>query len=274
MLKDKKLAILGSGFMAKAIAGGLVKSGAVSEDNIIIINSYDAENAKKYADSMSMKYGTEKDLPCADIVICAFKPQNLAEAKIMYAPYWNQNQLVISIMAGIEIEMLEDMVPKGTKVIRTMPNLALGVEKSATAYSLGTNADNADGALCEEIFGVLGIVEKTEEKNISTVTGLSGSGPAYFYYLAECMIESAVEQGLERSVAETLCKQTFLGTAKLWENDDASPDEMRRRITSAKGTTDAAIRTMQACGLAEAVNKGCRAAADRSNELAKEMKNK
>jgi len=270
-----RIAILGSGYMAKAIAGGLLQSKSIEppivSDDIIMINPVDPDGAKTFCKETGALFGEPADVSKASAVIACFKPQNLNEAMPVYAPYLNEDQVFFSILAGVEIAALEKFLPN-TPVVRLMPNLALSVGKSAAAYALGSKATDAHGELCEMLFGALGLVRRVEESLIAVVTALSGSGPAYIYYLAEAMTDAAVALGMERETAEQLCKQTFLGTAALWANDNAKPIEMRKRITSKKGTTEAALAAMEAGKLPEAVAAGMAAAKRRSDELAAEMK--
>lgn len=267
MLNDKKIVILGSGNMARALALGLK-----GKADITIINPADEDTAKTFSNENGFSFGEPKNMSEADVVILAFKPQNLGEAKEIYGSYFTKNQTVISILAGIRICMLEEFTGEGVAVVRTMPNLALQVAKSATAYSLGSNATENDGKIAEEIFSLLGVVTKVDEADLDTVTALSGSGPAYIYLLAECMTKAAIGLGMSEQSASMLTKQTFLGTIKLWENSDESPTELRQRITSKKGTTEAAVNTMLSENVEEVIAKGIKAAKDRSCELAEEMK--
>ena len=267
MLKNKKIAILGSGNMAKALSLGLK-----GKTSVTIINPIDEVNAKDFCDVNGFTFGKLTDISSNDVIILAFKPQNLTEAKEMYSGNFTNNQTVISILAGISIEMLEEFTGEGISVIRTMPNLALQVSRSATGYALGTYANETDAQICEEIFSQLGIVTKVEETDLDTVTALSGSGPAYIYLLAECMTEAAVKLGMDRASAEKLCKQTFIGTVKLWETSEETPTELRKRITSKKGTTEAAVNTMLDENIADVVADGIGAAKNRSKELCEEMK--
>ena len=267
MLENKKVAILGSGNMAKALALGLK-----GKTTVTMINPVDTDTAKCFCDENGFTFGTLEDIKNNDAVVLAFKPQNLTEAGDMYSGYFTENQTVISILAGIQIEMLEKIAGEKVPVIRTMPNLALQVSKSATAYALGTYATEEDAKICEAIFSELGIVTKVDEKDIDTVTALSGSGPAYVYLLAECMTEAAIKLGMDKNSAEMLCKQTFIGTVKLWENSTETPEALRQRITSKKGTTEAAVNTMLDGDIKEIIASGLTAAKNRSSELAEEMK--
>ena len=266
MLKDKKVLIIGSGNMARSLALGLK-----GKSDVTIIDPVSKGTAGEFANANGFKLGAPDDILTGDVVILAFKPQNLPAASEMYGTYFTKNQLVISILAGIQISMLEKFTGDGVRVIRTMPNLALMVSKSATAYALGSYATESDGTLCEEIFSMLGVVKKVNESDIDTVTALSGSGPAYIYLLAECMENAAIKLGLPKDVAKTFTKQTFSGAVKLWDNEEESATELRKRITSAKGTTEAAVNTMLEEKIEEVILDGVTAAQKRSIELAKEM---
>ena len=268
-----RIAILGSGYMAKAIVKGLLQSHVynIGPDDILMINPVDPDGAKEFCKETGIFFGEPEELSKAFAVIACFKPQNLNEAMPVYSPYLSGNQVFLSILAGVEIATLEKFLP-ATPVVRLMPNLALSAGKSATAFALGSKANAAHAELCETLFGALGQVRQVEEPMISVVTALSGSGPAYFYYLAEAMTDAAVALGMERETAEALCKQTFLGTAALWAEDNAPPSEMRKRITSKKGTTEAALTAMAEGKLPEVILSGMAAAKRRSDELAEEMK--
>ena len=273
-MNKKKIAVLGCGFMAKAIVRGLIEKEVFPAENIIIINEHNPASAEALAATCGARAGRAEAIAGADAAIICFKPQSFTQAMPEYARHMRAGQLLISIMAGIAISDISAVLPEGVEVMRAMPNLALSVGMSATGYAAGAGVSDENRALCAEIFSSLGVADEVPEVDICGVTALSGSGPAYFYYLAECMIEAAVSAGMDRAAAQRLCKQTFVGTAELWKNDAAPPEEMRRRITSAKGTTDAAIKAMTAAGLPGAVAEGMQACRARSDEMGREMLNK
>ncbi len=266
----EKIALLGCGFMAGAIAKGLIENSVIPAENIIAINAHNPSSAENFAAKYGTSFGLAEAVAEADAVITCFKPQNYKTAMPEYARHMHPGQLLISIMAGLTTRDIKSLLPEGVDVIRTMPNMALAVGLSATGYS-PQGATPEHKALCEKIFGSLGIISEVPEEDLTGVTAIAGSSPAYFYYLAECMIKAAVEAGMDENAAKMLCKQAFIGTAELWKNDDAPPDEMRRRITSAKGTTDAAIRTMEAGSMANIVAEGMKACRERFVEMGIEM---
>lgn len=271
---NEKIALLGCGFMARAIAAGLIEKKVLPGENIIAVNEHNPTAAESFARELKTSFGGAERVSEAQAAITCFKPQSFYEAMPAYARYLRPGALLISIMAGISIEDIEAELPENTAVIRAMPNLAISVGMGATGYAAGKNASAEHIALCDKIFSSLGIADRVEEKDISGVTALSGSGPAYFYYLAECMIKAAVESGMDEAAAKRLCRQTFIGTAEMWKNDTAEPQEMRRRITSKKGTTDAAVSKMEEKGFFEAVAEGMRACRGRSDEIGREMAKK
>ena len=267
MLKEQKIALLGGGHMAQAIVRGLIEKQAVAPTAITVIDPVSPEKAAAVCQAIGVNHGEPRAAAEADIVILAFKPQNFSEAAQMYAPYLQPPKLIISILAGVGTAVLAAELPAGLRIIRTMPNLALSVGLSTTAFCRGANAGDAEAALATELFANLGIVREVAEEQIATVTALSGSGPAYIYYLIEAMIEAAVEQGMDADVAIAFAKQTLLGAAKLLDASGEEPATMRKQVTSKKGTTEAAILTMTENNFYEAVKRGMAAAHRRTLEL-------
>lgn len=267
-MRNKKIIFLGSGFMAGAIVCGMSKNKTADMKNVYILGSAHPEKAKALADKYGANAAKPEDIADADIVIFAFKPQNFDAALEQYRQYFNEKQLFLSILAGTKCDALE-RVTQRARVVRTMPNLALSVGLAATGYCLGKNATEEDAEICEAVFAPLGVIRRVGESEISGVTGVSGSGPAYFYYLAEAMAEAAVKDGMDEKTAEMLAVQTLIGAAKLISDAKESPAEMRRRITSKGGTTEAAIRAMTEAGFFSAVEKGYTACKKRSDELGK-----
>lgn len=274
MLKGKKLALIGSGYMGEAILKGLMAKEAIDGEDFYIINPVDIPQAEQLAQKHGAKLGQTQNIQEADIIILAFKPQNLPEAIVMYQEHIQPGQLIISILAGINVASLEQAFPAAAGIIRTMPNLALGIGESATAFCRSKNTSDAQAALAVEIFSHLGIILEVEEDKMEIVTALSGSGPGYIYYLAEAMVEGGCALGLEKEKTLALAVQTFAGAALLLKESGAEPREMRRRISSAKGTTEAGINTMEAQGFYKAVLEGMKAAYQRTHELGESFKQK
>lgn len=263
-----KIAFIGSGFMAQAMIRGITQSNTLRGEDIFVINPADPEGRDAVCASYGAVAAEPEQISEAHCVFFAVKPQTFPEVAEQYGEYFTPDKVYLSIMAGISTKRIGEAV-HGGHVVRFMPNLALSVKKSATAFCLGEGCGERERTIAKELFAPLGAIKELAEDQMSAVTALSGSGPAYFYYLCEGMIEAAVADGMDADTAKSLAVQTFIGTAKLIEDSGESPTEMRRRITSKKGTTEAGIGAMEEAGFFAAVDAGYRAARDRSEELSK-----
>ena len=261
-----KIAFIGSGSMARAIIAGLVRTGTPGED-ILVVNP----NNPKSCGEVREKYGTvtapAEAVAEADTVVIAVKPQSFPAAYPAYAPYVRPGALVVSIMAGIPTAAVGAAFP-GTRVVRVMPNLALAVGYGAAGVAPGATACDRDVQDVIAIFSPGGAAVAVTEAQIDDVAALSGSGAAYIYYMVENLRDAAIEAGIAPDTAAMLAKQTLLGAAKQLELEDEPPEELRRRITSRKGTTEAAISALDEHGFPEAVRACYNANKRRSRELA------
>lgn len=202
----------------------------------------------------------------ADVVIVALKPQHVSEALESAGPSLGEHTLVLSIAAGITIAHLEAAVP-GRPVIRAMPNTPALVRRGASAIAAGTHADESDLERAERLLGAVGIVVRVPEKMLDAVTGLSGSGPAYVFLLAEALVEGGVLNGLPRDVANTLVHQTIFGAGALLVDGDEGPAALRAAVTSPGGTTAAGLRALERGSMRASVLDAVTAATERSREL-------
>ena len=263
-----KYAFIGSGNMARAIIGGMVRSGTPGE-NIAVINPGNPQSTGE----VHQQYGTvtacETALETADCIVLAVKPQTFPAALPLYAPHVNRDALLVSIMAGISLGSLEAAFPD-SRVVRVMPNLNMSVGAGAAGYALGSAATEDDGDTVGAMFAAGGLALRMDETQIDEVAALSGSGSAYLYYLVEALRDAAIEDGMSYEMAEALARQTLIGAAKLLSVTGASPETLRARITSKNGTTQAAINKMAELHFPEAVKAGFRANKARSRELAAE----
>ena len=252
--------------MARAIIAGLVRTGTPGED-ILVVNP----NNPKSCGEVHEKYGTvtapAEAVAEADTVVIAVKPQSFPAAYPAYAPYVRPGALVVSIMAGIPTAAVEAAFP-GARVVRVMPNLALAVGYGAAGVAPGATACDRDVQDVIAIFSPGGAAVAVTEAQIDDVAALSGSGAAYIYYMVENLRDAAIEAGIAPDTAAMLAKQTLLGAAKQLELEDEPPEELRRRITSKKGTTEAAISALDEHGFPEAVRACYNANKRRSRELA------
>jgi pyrroline-5-carboxylate reductase len=202
----------------------------------------------------------------ADVVVVAVKPGDVTATLETASPALGAGTLVISIAAGVTIATIEALVP-GRPVVRAMPNTPALVGIGASAISAGSSADAEHLDVAERLLGTVGIVVRVAETMLDAVTGLSGSGPAYVFLVAEAMIEAGVLVGLTRDVASELVVQTLLGSATLLAQDEAGPEALRAAVTSPGGTTAAGLRELEVHGLRAALLDAVSAATKRSREL-------
>ncbi len=263
-----KIAFIGSGSMARAIISGLVRTGTPGGD-ILVINPNNPKSCAEVRESYGTVTAPAEALAEAGTVVIAVKPQSFPAAYPAYAPYVRPGALVVSIMAGIPTAAVEAAFP-GTRVVRVMPNLALAVGYGAAGVAPGASACAGDVQDVIAIFSPGGAAVAVTEAQIDDVAALSGSGAAYIYYMVENLRDAAVEAGMAPETAAMLARQTLLGAARQLELENEPPEELRRRITSKKGTTEAAIKALDEHGFPEAVRACYNANKRRSRELAEE----
>jgi pyrroline-5-carboxylate reductase len=253
--------------MGAALVGGLLDGGWDADD--VSIAEIDGERRV----ALEQQFPKIRVVPSAawavadaDVVVVAVKPGDVATTLETALPALGSDALVVSIAAGVTIATLEALVPD-RPVVRAMPNTPALVGAGASAIAGGTHAGAEHLDLAERLLGAVGIVVRVAEPALDAVTGLSGSGPAYVFLLAEAMIEAGVLVGLTRDVATTLVTQTLLGSATLLDRDDDGPEALRAAVTSPGGTTAAGLRALESHGFRAAILDAVHAATTRSREL-------
>ena len=271
-LKDIRIAFLGAGNMAEAMIAGLLREGLAQADLVRITDLVPERRdfmAKTY--QVGVAENNVQAVESADVVILAVKPQGMGELLSELQAATARQPLFISIAAGITISFLEKALPADARVIRCMPNTPALVGAGMTAICGGRAATAADLALAEEILAAAGQVVRVAEEQMDAVTAVSGSGPAYVFYLMEAMIEAAERMGLDPELARNLVKQTVSGAAALAQADATDPAELRQRVTSKGGTTAAALAVMDADEVRDHVITAVLSAQQRARELAAEL---
>jgi pyrroline-5-carboxylate reductase len=201
----------------------------------------------------------------ADGAVLAVKP---ADAEIACRSLAETDTTrVMSIMAGVPIERLERWINPRSAVVRAMPNMPAQVGAGVSALAGGTRAGEADLAWAEEILSAVGAVVRLPESSLDAVTGLSGSGPAYVFFVAEALIEAGVHAGLPRLVSRTLALHTLAGSARLLLEPGAEPEELRAQVTSPGGTTAAGLRVLESRAVRSSFLEAVMAATERSRQL-------
>jgi len=267
------IAFIGAGNMATSIVGGLVENGYPAAK---------IRAADPYPQSLERLRAVAPVAACADnaeavrgaqVVILAVKPQVMAEVCRGLAPALaGTGALVISIAAGITIASLENWLGAGTPIVRCMPNTPALLGCGASALYATDAVSEAQHDYAGHILGAVGsVVWVPGEADLDAVTALSGSGPAYFFLFTEAMVDAGVQLGLDRDTATRLAQQTALGAARMALEGDADLVELRRRVTSPGGTTQAAVENFEAAGLRQMVRDAMQAAADRAVEMAREL---
>lgn len=268
-LKGKRIGIIGLGNMGSAILNGLISSGAVSKTSVI---GFDKELSKRAAAkekySILISRSVLEVLTHCDIIIIAVKPQNIDEV-LKEVSFYGKDKLYISIAAGITTLRIEKGLGGKPRVVRVMPNTPALVGEGISALCKGRYALKSDLKTADEIFSSVGEAVELKERYFDVVTALSGSGPAYFFYLKEALIEAAVRLGMDRVTAKKLVLKTALGSARLLLESGYEPGLLRQHVTSKGGTTERAIRVFEKAKFKSIVERAIIAAVQRSKELSR-----
>lgn len=258
--------------MAEAVIAGVVESGRVEPGNLCIMNKSDDERLE----SLKTRYGVsilcnEKEaLRKADLVVLATKPKDIHHAMQDIKPYLQEDTAVLSVIAGISIHTIEQGLGKRA-IARSMPNTSATIGKSATGVAWNEQTGVEMKALIFSLLGAIGIVKEVEEDELHVVTALSGSGPAYIYYMVEALEEAALSKGLTQDVARDLIVQTLEGAAAMLKQTKEEPAVLREKVTSPNGTTEAGLRALEQGHFKEVIASCIERATLRSIELGKEF---
>lgn len=265
------VAFFGGGNMASALIAGLLAKGqAVTRLHVI---ETDAQKRQNFAEQGIFAYDAhdieqiKTALEQADVVVLAVKPQVLKDVLEPLKTLW-QGQLVISIAAGIGTDSLKNWLGDKVKLVRAMPNTPAMIQMGATGLFASQGVNEADKQLAEQVMKATGLVLWVEDEALlHAVTAVSGSAPAYFFYLLENMIQAGESFGLSNQQANALAMQTALGSAQMALTSHDSPTELRRKVTSPNGTTQAAIEVMDKHNMNQIIQEAMQACVNRSKEL-------
>ena len=270
---NQNICFIGGGNMAQALIGGLVSRGLPTTR---ITVSDPVEQVRHILEDKNIQTTTNNvdAIKHADVVVLAVKPQVLATV-LQPLKGLLSNKLVISIVAGAEIQTISDLIGGSERIVRVMPNTPALVQTGAHGLYASAAVNTKDRELSSQILAATGLTIWVEnESQIDAVTAVSGSGPAYFFYLMESMILAGKSLGLDEKVATALTLQTALGAAQMAITSSNSPAELRKNVTSPNGTTQAALDVFDQAEISQHIQSALAAAQQRSQELAQELSNK
>lgn len=276
MLNGKSLGFFGAGSMARAILDGLIEKQRTDRKKIFVINHHNQKRLSQFAQQYQLHPDQlqKEKVVSADIIFLAVKPVDLFDLLKEFGPKFHKGQCIISVAAGIRLECIEAFLQDEVAVIRTMPNTSSAIGQSATALAAGKWASEQDIELAKQIFSSMGMVLTIEEELMDAVTGLSGTGPAYFYYMVEAMEAAGVKVGLSQQDARKLTLQTILGAAHMLCETGQEAKQLREAVTSPNGTTMAALKVLKEYRFEEAIEQAVQKATERSAELGQEFSSK
>jgi pyrroline-5-carboxylate reductase len=261
------LGFVGFGNMARAIFDGLWHAGIVRPESTVVYDLRPEACNGPADDGATVARSAGELAEQCDVVVLATKPQDMDSAVEAIAGTLRNDALVISIAAGLSIQYFESRLPAGAHVIRVMPNTPALVRAGASGIALGAACTDADRETALAMFNAIGKAVIVDETQLDAVTALSGSGPAYYFYFAECFIDAAKALGLHEDQATELAVQTLYGAGKLLAESGETARTLRERVTSKGGTTAAALDAMRDRDVNEILQAAMNAAARRSEEL-------
>ena len=266
----KKIVLVGGGNMGEALIAGLLSSGRWKPSQITVCDirhNHLASLRRRYKVNVS----TDNRLAVreAGIVLLAVKPQQMKQVLGDLSPILRPSQMVLSIAAGITTRYIEKCLARRVPVVRIVPNAPALVGQGMAAIVRGRSAKGSHEDAARGIMETVGKVVKVPESQMDAVTAVSGSGPAYVFYLAEAMRDAGIELGLPPRVSDQLVRQTIMGAGVLLAQSEEKTHRLRQRVTSPGGTTEAAINVMEKAKVRTIFSKALARAAERSRELSR-----
>jgi pyrroline-5-carboxylate reductase len=270
MLKGKKIAIIGVGKMGGGLLEGILSRKLIAPEAITVFDKV-VGRREELRETYGVRLATDNRaaLAGADIVILGVKPQNMRDVLEEMKDFISENQLLVSIAAGISTSFIEEGLKQNIRVVRVMPNMPALIGCGAAALSRGQYATEEDIAVALQIFDAVGISVVVTEDLMDAVTGLSGSGPAYGFMMIEALSDAGVLMGLPRETAQKLAAQTMLGAAMLCLQGQKHPAVLKDMVTSPGGTTIAGLKVLEEGKFRATLMKAVEAAALRSKALGK-----
>jgi pyrroline-5-carboxylate reductase len=270
-MKTKRLGFLGAGNMAGALIKGLLHAGVPGKQ--IVASDVKAERLSQLHAEHGIRttHDNHELLASVDVLVLSVKPQVIDKVLTEMGGDVKGSQLVVSVAAGVPIEAIEARLPRGSRVVRAMPNTPATVQAGATAIAAGIHAKEDDLRVSRELFEAVGRVVVLDEALLDAVTGLSGSGPAYVMLIIEALADGGVKVGLHRDTALLLAAQTVFGSAKLLLETGEHPGRLKDMVTSPGGTAIAGLHTLESGALRKTLIDAVEAATTRAEALGRQM---
>ncbi|MGN7200645.1 pyrroline-5-carboxylate reductase [Arthrobacter sp. SAFR-044] len=275
---SNRIAFLGCGSMNEAILGGLLEAGKDPGDVVATVRRAEraAELAERYHGITAIAGEEEPDnnkqaAKGSAVVILGVKPVGITDLAREISPALSPGTVVVSVAAAVSIAQLEAALPAGQPVIRTMPNTPAKLGRGVVSVSPGTHCTPEQLQMVKDMLQGAGTVVEVPEEQVDALSAISGSGPAYAFYLAEAMASAGEELGLDRELSLLLARETVAGAGLMLAEPGADPAALRKAVTSPNGTTERAIATFDEQGIPAIIAAGAKAAADRAAEITRQL---
>lgn len=271
-LINDTIVFYGAGSMAEAIVRGMIARSVIASDNIIMLNRSSSERLAELRSRYGIRGSNDPEqkqdiLRNAQVIVLAMKPKDAAEALRGLAPLLSPDQLIVSVIAGLTIRTIQALLGTAQPVVRTMPNTSSTIGLGATGIAFSKEVDDSGRRLALNIFESVGITSVIDEERMEILTGISGSGPAYIYYMMEAMIAAGIRGGLSPEQSSELTVQSVLGAARMVQQTGEKPAALRKKVTSPNGSTQAAIEALEQGDFFETVITAVNRCAERSREM-------
>ncbi|NWL87237.1 pyrroline-5-carboxylate reductase [Paenibacillus sp. 79R4] len=276
-LKPGTISFYGAGSMAEAIVRGLIHKQVAKPTSISMLNRSNQERLAYLTNQYGVVTSNQEEqknqlLEEASIIVLAMKPKDAKDAITAIAPHLSEKQLLVSVIAGLSIETIQQLLGFAAPIARTMPNTSSSIGYGATGIAFSDEVSEEQKQQVLTMFEAVGTVSVIPEEKMEILTGVSGSGPAYVYFMMEAMIAAGIEGGLSPEQARELTIQTVLGAAVMMRETGEEPAKLRADITSPNGSTQAALDVLREGGFTEAVKAAVRRAEERSREMGQAVK--
>ncbi|OKP93578.1 pyrroline-5-carboxylate reductase [Paenibacillus sp. P46E] len=271
-LINHNIVFYGAGSMAEAIVRGMIARNVVDSGNIVMLNRSSSERLSELRSRYGVLGSNEPEqkneyLRTAPVIVLAMKPKDAADALRGLGPLLSTDQLVISVIAGMTIRTMQGLLGKPQPIVRTMPNTSSSIGLGATGIAFSKEVNESSRRTALNIFEAVGLTSVIDEERMETLTGISGSGPAYIYYMMEAMIAAGIRGGLPAEQSRELTVQTVLGAARMVQQTGEEPAALRKKVTSPNGSTQAALEVLEKGDFFETVISAVNRCAERSREM-------